>query len=80
MRVALDTNILVYAEGVNGPVRQRAATALLDSLLGANVVIPVQVLGELLHVLTQGRTDQSGRTGCRTGLAQWLRNRANNDR
>lgn len=51
MRAALDTNILVYAEGVNGPVRQRSAAALLDRLLTADLVIPVQVLGELLHVL-----------------------------
>lgn len=53
MRVALDTNILVYAEGVNGPVHQQAATALLDSLLTTELVIPVQALGELVHVLAR---------------------------
>lgn len=52
MRLALDTSILVYAEGVNGPERQTAAAALVARLPLADTVIPVQVLGELFRVLT----------------------------
>lgn len=52
MRVALDTNILVYAEGVNGPGRQRAALELISRLPRASTFIPVQVLGELFRVLS----------------------------
>ena len=32
MRIALDTNVLAYAAGVNGAERQRAALQLLDKL------------------------------------------------
>lgn len=53
MRAALDTNILVYAEGVNGLIRQQTAAAVLNRLLAADLVIPVQVPGELLHVLAR---------------------------
>ena len=51
MRLALDTNILVYAEGVNGDRRQAAALLILASLPKATTFIPVQVLGELFRVL-----------------------------
>jgi predicted nucleic acid-binding protein len=51
MRLALDTNILVYAEGVNGEPRQRAALEILSRLPRATTFIPVQVLGELFRVL-----------------------------
>ncbi len=51
MRLALDTNILAYAEGVNGAARQAASTDLIRRLEGADLVLPVQVLGELLTVL-----------------------------
>lgn len=53
MRVALDTNVLAYAEGVNEGARQREAIALLDRLPRNTVVLPVQVLGELFNVLVR---------------------------
>jgi predicted nucleic acid-binding protein len=52
MRLALDTNILVYAEGVNGEARQRAALDVVARLSRASTFIPVQVLGELFRVFT----------------------------
>lgn len=58
MKVALDTNVLVYAEGVNGPDRQSAALALLAQVAREQLVLPVQVLGELFHVLSR----KSGRS------------------
>lgn len=53
MRVAVDTNILVYAHGGNDPERQRLALDVLDALAEKSVVVPVQVLGELFNVLTR---------------------------
>ena len=52
MRIALDTNILAYAEGVGDEGRFRASHALLAALPGSGVVLPAQTLGELFRVLT----------------------------
>ena len=52
MKLALDTNVLAYAEGVNGASRQETAAALVACLPLADTMIPVQVLGELFRVLT----------------------------
>ncbi len=69
MRVALDTNILAYAEGVDDAVRQRLVLQLLRDLPHDSVVIPVQVLGELFSVLT--RKARLQRTMARTALLSW---------
>ena len=53
MRVALDTNILAYAEGVNGVAMKTAALDLVSSLPQASVVLPIQTLGELFQVLVR---------------------------
>lgn len=53
MRVALDTNILAYAEGVNGAARKRAALAIVEKLPEGSVLLPVQVLGELFNLLVR---------------------------
>lgn len=53
MRIALDTNILAYAEGVNGSAMQQRALDLLGRLPRHEVGLPVQVLGELFNVLTR---------------------------
>ncbi len=52
MRTSLDTNLLVYAEGFGDPARVSATRRLLEQLSGADVVIPLQCLGELFRVLT----------------------------
>ncbi len=51
MKISIDTNIFVYAEGVNGKDMQGAALSVIGSLPAADVVIPVQVLAELYRVL-----------------------------
>jgi predicted nucleic acid-binding protein len=51
VKVALDTNILAYAEGTNGVELRARALALLEDLPGGSVVVPTQVLGELFNVL-----------------------------
>ena len=51
--MALDTNLLVYAEGLNGPERQAEAETVISGLSHAEVVLPVQVLSELFFVLVR---------------------------
>jgi len=51
LRTAPDTNVLVYAEGLNGPAKQGLATASLRQLGEGELFIPVQVLGEFYNVL-----------------------------
>lgn len=50
--VALDTNVLAYAEGANDGGRQARALEIVGRLPAGAAVIPVQVLGELFRVLT----------------------------
>jgi predicted nucleic acid-binding protein len=53
MKIALDTNILAYAEGMNGTGMRDKALAVLQRLPPASIVLPVQTLGELFHVLVR---------------------------
>jgi predicted nucleic acid-binding protein len=69
VRVALDTNLLVYAEGVNDAARRDAVLALLGQLPSGSVVLPVQVLGELFVVLT--RKAGRSREQARAALLSW---------
>ncbi len=52
MRVALDTNILAYAEGLGDELRCGTAVQLIEQLSSNKVVLPAQTLGELSRVLT----------------------------
>jgi len=52
MRVALDTNILAYAEGVGDAHRCAGAIRLIERLPAEMILIPAQALGELFRVLT----------------------------
>jgi len=69
MHVALDTNVLVYAEGLNGESKQRQALAVLRRLAPESTLLPVQVLGELFNVLTTkgGRS----RAAARDAVLHW---------
>ena len=69
MRVAIDTNILAYAEGVGDAVRRDATMDLLRRLPPESVLLPVQVLGELFRVLT-GKASCSPDTA-RSRVMQW---------
>jgi len=51
MHVALDTNVLAYASGINDFERKQIANAVLKKLPPDSTFIPVQALGELFHVL-----------------------------
>ncbi len=63
MRVALDTNVLAYAEGVNGLAMKKAALEIVESIPQSSVVLPVQTLGELFQLLVRkaGRTPAEAR-------------------
>lgn len=63
MRVAIDTNVLAYAEGVGDAERCRVAIGLIERLPEPAVLLPAQVLGELLLVLTRkaGRSREAAR-------------------
>lgn len=64
MRVALDTNILAYAEGVNGAAMKRTALGLVEKLPEGAALLPVQTLGELFNLLVRkaGRAPANART------------------
>ena len=53
VRVAIDTNILVYAEGVNGDAPKASALTLIKRLANGIGVVPVQVLSELFVALVR---------------------------
>jgi predicted nucleic acid-binding protein len=69
MRVALDTNVLAYAEGVNGAPLRKAAIAIIEKLSRENTFIPVQALGELFHVLV--RKAGRGPERARAAILSW---------
>lgn len=69
MKVALDTNVLAYAEGVNGTDRRRTALDLLRTLPQDAAIVPVQVLGELFNVLV--RKAGKSRKDARKALLSW---------
>jgi predicted nucleic acid-binding protein len=52
VRIALDTNIMAYAEGIGDTKRQQASISLIQRIPPHLIVIPVQCLGELFRVLT----------------------------
>jgi len=53
LKIAVDTNILAYAEGIDDAERQAASRQLMQRLPGEMILIPVQALGELYNVLVR---------------------------
>lgn len=53
MKVAVDTNVLAYAEGINDAAKKDIALDVLQTLLPESTFIPVQALGELFAVLVR---------------------------
>jgi predicted nucleic acid-binding protein len=51
MRLAIDTNFLVYAEGMNDRAKQKIAEQIIKKITVETTFVPVQVLGELFRVL-----------------------------
>ena len=69
MRVALDTNVLAYAQGVNGDARKKAALAFIGALPTGAVVLPAQVVAELFQVLI--RKGQLTPLQARAAILSW---------
>lgn len=69
MKVALDTNILAYAEGTNGIEMSDKALDVIQRLPVGSVVVPTQVLGELFNVLVLKAKRPA--TSARTALLTW---------
>jgi predicted nucleic acid-binding protein len=51
--ISIDSNILIYSEGINDPEREALARACLARLPSAGIGIAVQALGELYRVLVR---------------------------
>jgi predicted nucleic acid-binding protein len=51
MRIALDTNILAYAEGIGDIDRCNQSISLVEELPSSLILLPAQTLGELFRVL-----------------------------
>lgn len=69
MLVAVDTNVLAYAEGAGDEARRAMAIALMTRLPESAVVLPVQVLGELYRVLVGKLRQPAARA--REAVLQW---------
>jgi predicted nucleic acid-binding protein len=67
--VALDTNVLASAEGVNGATMQEAALELIQGLPRENTLVPVQTLGELFNLLV--RKARWTRPSARAATLSW---------
>lgn len=50
MRVALDTNVVAYAEGLDDANRGAIAAAFVEGLAHRDLVLPVQVCAELVQL------------------------------
>jgi predicted nucleic acid-binding protein len=68
-RVAIDTNVLAYAEGAGDEPRRARAVEVLAALPEGSVVLPVQVLGELYRVLV-GKLGQRP-AAARANVLRW---------
>lgn len=53
MRIAIDSNVLLYAEGVNDPERMVAARRILARIPRTQGIVPVQALGECFRLLVR---------------------------
>jgi predicted nucleic acid-binding protein len=69
VRVALDTNVLAYAEGVNGTPMKKTALELVQKLPDGVTLLPVQTLGELFNLLVR----KAGRSAAkaRNAILSW---------
>lgn len=70
MKVALDTNVLAYAAGVNDQARQDRAQRLINAMDAADIVLPSQVAGELYTVLH--RKDRRSREDAAAIVQSWI--------
>lgn len=70
MKLALDSNVLLYAEGVNGAGEARRARALIGRLEELPVAVPLQAIGEVHRVLV--RKARQSPAEAATAVQVWL--------
>ena len=70
MKVALDTNVLAYAAGVNDVERRDRANRIMAAMDAVDIVLPSQVAGELFNVLT--RKDRRSRAEAAEVVDEWI--------
>lgn len=69
MRIALDTNILAYAEGIGDTAVRDSTMDLIKRISPEYILLPAQTLGELYRVLTaKAKRDPDH---ARTSILQW---------
>ncbi len=71
VKIALDTSVLAYAEGVNGTENRGVALKLVRHLPAEIAIVPVQVFGELFNVLVR----KAGRARGEAQRPTWLERR-----
>lgn len=69
MRIALDTSVLAYAEGIGDQTRRDTSLLLLELLPVNDVLLPAQALGELYRVLTGKARRNPGKS--REAILSW---------
>lgn len=69
-RVALDTNILIYAVSQNTDPRNEAALEIVRRSFALNAIVPLQVLGEFLNVCRRKRV--AAPAAALERVAEWL--------
>ena len=69
MRLALDTNILAYAEGIGDETRCLSARKLVKKITDREAILPAQTLGELSRVLVA--KDKRNNSQVRETVLEW---------
>lgn len=69
MRIAFDTNILIYAEGANGEQLRQRAWDVIARVRSETLIVPAQALGELFNVLE--RKARYPREAARKAMLDW---------
>ena len=70
MRIAFDTNVLAYAEGIDGEYFRQATWNVIARVRSETLVVPAQVLGELFNVLE--RKAKFSRQAARKAILDWV--------
>ena len=70
MKVAIDTNVLMYAEGIDTVEKRDIAVGMLGEIPRNRTIIPLQAIGESFNVLM--RKGKRTRDQARATVLGWL--------
>lgn len=71
MRIAVDTNVLGYAEGLDDRWKQARASDVLAAVTAHELVMPLQVSAELHSLIRRRRRTDTAQAG--DAVARWMR-------